>query len=256
MKNKSQKKQKIIVSKFGVANWLTVLRMLLMIPFIVFLSTSFGLILNGVQLSYKTNKGIVLSILYWINVAIFIIAMITDFLDGFYARKTKTVSSFGKIFDPIADKVATTLMLLFLATYNFVYIPIVILFIIRDIIVDGTRVYAVKKNIEVSANWFGKIKTILVSLALVVISIGVPFISDKSDYKYILFYFNIPLIIGLLLAWISGIIYIIKYTKGINKELLQSYTKNDSDATNKNNQDQNNNNNNKSNQDSSPSPNC
>lgn len=88
------------------------------------------------------------------------------------------------------------------------------------------------------------------------ISIGVPFISDKSDYKYILFYFNIPLIIGLLLAWISGIIYIIKYTKGINKELLQSYTKNDSDATNKNNQDQNNNNNNKSNQDSSPSPNC
>jgi len=78
--------------------------------------------------------------------------MITDFLDGFYARKTKTVSSFGKIFDPIADKVATTLMLLFLATYNFVYIPIVILFIIRDIIVDGTRVYAIKKNIEVSAN--------------------------------------------------------------------------------------------------------
>ncbi|CRH48151.1 CDP-diacylglycerol--glycerol-3-phosphate 3-phosphatidyltransferase [Chlamydia abortus] len=78
--------------------------------------------------------------------------MITDFVDGYVARKTKTVSNFGKIFDPIADKIATTLMLLFISLMNYSYLPIVILFIIRDIFVDGARVYAVKKDIKVAAN--------------------------------------------------------------------------------------------------------
>ncbi|EPL03161.1 CDP-diacylglycerol--glycerol-3-phosphate 3-phosphatidyltransferase [Chlamydia abortus] len=78
--------------------------------------------------------------------------MITDFIDGHYARKHKTVSVFGKIFDPIADKVATTLMFLFLAIMEFTYLPLIILFIMRDILVDGSRMYASKKNIKIAAN--------------------------------------------------------------------------------------------------------
>ena len=50
--------------------------------------------------------------------------MITDFVDGYYARKTKTITAFGKIFDPIADKVATTLMLIFLAITRMTYLPV------------------------------------------------------------------------------------------------------------------------------------
>ncbi|SYV90080.1 CDP-diacylglycerol--glycerol-3-phosphate 3-phosphatidyltransferase, partial [Metamycoplasma alkalescens] len=79
--------------------------------------------------------------------------MITDFVDGHIARKTKTISQFGKIFDPIADKITTSLMLLFIALMNYSFLPIVVFFIVRDILVEGARIYAVKKDIKVASNW-------------------------------------------------------------------------------------------------------
>lgn len=232
------KKMKILTpikkNKFGVANWLTVTRLLLMIPFIAIMSIAFTLIQKGNSFSYQGIKligkgSLWLSILYWINISIFIVAMVTDFVDGYYARKHKTESTFGKIFDPIADKVATTLMIMFLAIYGFTYLPILMLFIVRDILVDGSRVYAIRKNTTVAANVWGKVKTIVVSLAIIALSFSAPWLinaTKKVDGKVVndpikLFYVNLPLIIGLLLAWISGIIYMIKYLKGIKNELVQ-----------------------------------
>lgn len=228
---------KIKKDKFGLANWLTVIRLLLMIPFIVIMSVMFilktktgaffyyGVEKTGDTLSVtfggKNNVGY--SILYWINCLLFIIAMITDFIDGHYARKHKTVSVFGKIFDPIADKVATTLMFLFLAIMEFTYLPLIILFIMRDILVDGSRMYASKKNIKIAANVWGKIKTIFVSISIIVIAFAAPWLYNKNNKEFDtwkIFYINIPLIASLILAWVSGIIYINKYLKGITKDMF------------------------------------
>ncbi|AWX69208.1 CDP-diacylglycerol--glycerol-3-phosphate 3-phosphatidyltransferase [[Mycoplasma] anseris] len=234
-----------ITKKFGTANWLTISRLLLMIPFIVIMCVVFALITkNGSFFGYLVENGkinfygsenkVALSALYWINIVIFVAAMITDWADGFIARKTKTVTAFGKVFDPIADKIATNLMLMFLAIYNFTYLPIVILFIVRDILVDGCRVFATKKNIEIKANWWGKIKTIIVTLAIVVIAVSAPWLSkvfietptDQSPrYENYLIYVNIPLILGLVIAWVSGIIYMKKYLKGITEDLEEKHKK-------------------------------
>lgn len=236
------KKMKIIspIKKngFGVANWLTVVRLILMIPFIAIMSIVFTL-----QFKYKYdfhyegallkgNHPLWISLLYWINVSIFIIAMITDFVDGYYARKHKTESTFGKIFDPIADKVATTLMLMFLAILGFSYLPLLVLFIVRDILVDGSRVYAIRKNTTISANIWGKIKTIIVSLAIVALAFSAPWLINATKViknsngnettvadPVKLLYVNLPLIVGLIIAWVSGIIYMVKYLKGIKNEL-------------------------------------
>ncbi|TPR54117.1 CDP-diacylglycerol--glycerol-3-phosphate 3-phosphatidyltransferase [Metamycoplasma neophronis] len=233
-KNKTSNYKPLKVTKFGVANWLTVLRLLLMIPFIALMTAICTLMIkNGgiiyydkLTLSGVNNSKLTISIMYWLNVIIFIAAMITDFVDGHYARKTNTVSAFGKVFDPIADKVATTLMMIFLAITQYTFLPIVVLFIIRDILVDGSRTYAIKKNIEVAANWWGKIKTIIVSFALIAVAFAGPWLanptlSTKHSSTELLTYLNLPLIIGLLLAWISGVIYMSKYLKGITKDLQE-----------------------------------
>ncbi|PZW01393.1 CDP-diacylglycerol--glycerol-3-phosphate 3-phosphatidyltransferase [Metamycoplasma auris] len=231
--------------KIGLANWLTITRMILMIPFIILMTIAFYFIskhngtfwYSGIKLVGGQKYPVLLSAIYWINVIIFLFAMVTDFADGYIARKTKTISNFGKIFDPIADKITTSLMLLFLVLMNYSFLPIVVLFIVRDILVDGARVYAVKKDIKVAANWWGKIKTIIVSLALLVVAFAAPWMTQKVNDKFStdslkLFFINIPLLIGLLLSWISGIIYLSKYLKGITKDTLEVKTLKE-EATNK-----------------------
>ena len=124
--------------------------------------------------------------------------------------------------------------LLFLAILGFSYLPLLVLFIVRDILVDGSRVYAIRKNTTISANIWGKIKTIIVSLAIVALAFSAPWlinatkvIKDSNGNETTvadpvkLLYVNLPLIVGLIIAWVSGIIYMVKYLKGIKNELSE-----------------------------------
>ncbi|WP_429988837.1 CDP-alcohol phosphatidyltransferase family protein, partial [Mycoplasmopsis bovis] len=79
-------------------------------------------------------------ILLSIILAIFISAMSTDYLDGWLARKNKQVTTFGKLFDPIADKLIVTTVLISLSAFGFIPLWITILFVARDLIVDAIRV--------------------------------------------------------------------------------------------------------------------
>ncbi|MGX9358645.1 CDP-diacylglycerol--glycerol-3-phosphate 3-phosphatidyltransferase [Mycoplasma sp. 128] len=186
--------------KTKIPNFLTLCRLFLIVPFIVLM-----IVLSRYANAMHSTKGIPI---YFTNVAIFIFCMITDFLDGFLARKWKVVSTFGKIFDPIADKAITVCMLLFLASAELTYIPLVLVIIVRDIFVDGARIWAISKNKEVSASVWGKVKTIVISLALIVLSFA---IFAPTGLNILLF--NIPLIIGAIIALISGVIYLNKYLK-------------------------------------------
>ena len=111
---------------------------------------------------------------------LFIIGVISDFLDGFLARKYNLITNLGKFIDPIADKilVTSTLVMLclfsffpqsFIAPYQWWLILFTILIIIRDIIVDFIRFIAIEHNVVLAANMWGKVKTTSQMIAIILL---------------------------------------------------------------------------------------
>jgi CDP-diacylglycerol--glycerol-3-phosphate 3-phosphatidyltransferase len=132
--------------------------------------------------------------------------MMSDFLDGYLARKFNWVSEWGKIWDPIADKVLINTVLICLSTTNVVPFILVVIFISRDTIVDAYRISAIKKNINVAANLWGKLKTIFQFFALIILL----FLFNgqlQENYGYWTWQ-NGLLIIACLFSIISGIVYV------------------------------------------------
>lgn len=111
---------------------------------------------------------------YWIINLIFIIASITDKLDGYIARKTNQVTSFGKFADPLADKILVLSAMLLLVEFGKLpaWIPIIIL--AREFIVSGYRLIAVEQGGKViAASMYGKIKTVTQIIAIIIAFIDV-----------------------------------------------------------------------------------
>ncbi len=90
---------------------------------------------------------------------IFVIASVTDYLDGQIARKEKKTSDYGAIMDAIADKVLVNGVLIVLAYQGFISVLIPVIIVTRDIIVDALRIAAAQKKVIVKANKWGKLKT-------------------------------------------------------------------------------------------------
>lgn len=112
--------------------------------------------------------------------AIFIIASITDKLDGSLARKNNEITVFGKFLDPIADKILVLAALIMLVEFGKIpaWIPIIILF--REFVVSGYRLIAVQKNGEViAASKWGKIKTVTQMIAIII-----AFIDKYSFFEF------------------------------------------------------------------------
>lgn len=106
---------------------------------------------------------------YWIINLIFIIASITDKLDGQLARKNNQVTTFGKFADPLADKILVISALVMLVEYTRLpaWIPIIVL--AREFIVSGYRLVAVEKGGKViAASFWGKLKTVTQMLAIII----------------------------------------------------------------------------------------
>ena len=99
--------------------------------------------------------------------ALFIVGCLTDFLDGFLSRKYNWVSDFGKIMDPVADKVLVDATLIVLTVYNLVFVWIVIIIVARDILVDATRMVKAKEGKVVPANIWGKCKTVFQMIGVI-----------------------------------------------------------------------------------------
>ena len=113
--------------------------------------------------------------LTWIVIeAIFIIASITDKLDGYIARSKNQITTFGKFLDPIADKILVLAAMIMLVEANRLpgWIPIIVLF--REFIVSGYRLVAVEKNGNViAASFWGKLKTVTQMIGLIIALIDV-----------------------------------------------------------------------------------
>lgn len=121
-----------------------------------------------------------INLTYLIAMLVFLVASLTDFLDGYLARKRNEVTTLGKFLDPIADKLLVDSMLIYLAFSRFDNISInlvcTILMIARDLVVDAFRQVAASRGKVLAASYFGKVKTVTQMAAIVLVFLnGWPF---------------------------------------------------------------------------------
>ena len=138
----------------NLPNKLTVLRVI-MVPFFVFFMLTY---VGG-----AANK--------WIALAIFVIASLTDMLDGKIARKYNLVTNFGKFMDPLADKLLVCSAMICLIPSGKLPTAIVIVIIAREFIISGFRLVASDNGIVIAANYWGKFKTVS-QMAMIIVLIA------------------------------------------------------------------------------------
>ena len=143
----------------------------------------------------------------WVALVIFIIASLTDLLDGQIARKYNLVTDFGKFADPLADKMLTTAALLWFVENGQMPAWALLVVLIREFAVSGLRMIASDKGRVIAAGWSGKVKTASTMVCIVIMFIP-----------------GLPAIINTLCVWIialttlySGIEYFVK-----NKDVIQT----------------------------------
>ncbi len=129
-----------------------------------------------------------------LSAIVFVVASLTDFIDGYLARKYRVVSDFGKILDPIADKILVAAALISLIQIDRLNAVVVIILLSREFAVGALRDFASSKGIIIPAGFFGKIKTAFQMTALTLLI-----------YKNELFGVNVFLI-GKILIYLSVII--------------------------------------------------
>lgn len=112
------------------------------------------------------NESIVVDIRYFIAGIVFVIASLTDFIDGYIARKYDQVTDFGKMTDAIADKVLVNSILIILAATGFISPIITVTIVVRDIVVDSIKMVAGSHGNVVSAIPCGKLKTLFLMVGL------------------------------------------------------------------------------------------
>ena len=176
----------------SLPNKLTILRVI-MIPFFV----AFLMLENGANTTYR-----------YIAAALFIIASLTDLLDGKIARKYNLVTNFGKFMDPLADKLLVCSALICMIELGQLPAWMVIIIISREFIISGFRLVASDNGVVIAASYWGKFKTTFQMIGVVLLILNIPALSMVTD---------IVIWIAVALTVISLVDYIVK-NAGVLKE--------------------------------------
>lgn len=208
--------------KKNIPNALTIFRILLMVIVIIFVLVPFGPICYSLKLNATVSDATASFQLNEILAAIlFVIASLTDFLDGYIARKYHWVSDFGKIWDPLADKLLVNGVLICFAYLSLIPIWVCVLLILRDFIVDAFRMHALSKQIIIPASMWGKLKTVfeLVGLILIFFFMHFSFELAVSTNQEVDWYLgqNLVMLIATIFSLVSMCIYIVQITKKIQQ---------------------------------------
>jgi CDP-diacylglycerol--glycerol-3-phosphate 3-phosphatidyltransferase len=177
----------------NLANVITIARIVLVPIFLVILLTEMD------------NKEIFAFI-------IFIIAAISDGIDGYIARKYDQVTELGKFLDPLADKLLVSAALLALVYLQEVETWVASVIILREIFITAFRFYFLVKDSTFSASWIAKKKTLfqIIAISVLILYSKIPFYQDTiRQMGTILLYF------ATLLTVYSGLEYLIKYSRGL-----------------------------------------
>lgn len=184
----------------NLPNRLTVLRIFLSIIVIVIMIFPFYTI--GINFPKFQIMGIGIKCQYIISGVIFIIASITDFFDGYLARKNNQVTDTGKMLDAIADKILVNSVLIIFASQGFINIVIPIIIVTRDIVVDAIKMEAANKGKVIAAIKSGKIKTASLMIGIILTFIhNLPFEVWNINVSGFMLYF------ASIMSIISGIEY-------------------------------------------------
>lgn len=112
----------------------------------------------------------------WVSLAVFIVASLTDYVDGHIARKYNQVSDFGKFLDPLADKLLTIAAMVMFCEWGSFPAWALMIVLTREFAVTGLRLVAVGKGVVIAAGWSGKVKTASTMIGLCVL-MGFPTVS-------------------------------------------------------------------------------
>ena len=146
----------------------------------------------------------------YVAVVIFIVASLTDMLDGKIARKYNLVSNFGKFMDPLADKLLVMSALVSMVALEDLAAWVVIIILAREFAITGFRTLAMEANIVMAASWWGKVKTTTQMIMIPVVLLQLPF-SCMPVVE------NILVALAVFFTIFSGADYMIK-----NKQVLHS----------------------------------
>lgn len=183
----------------SLANWITLLRIILA-PLCV-----------GILFLNIPNRDLIAAV-------IFIIAGLTDGLDGYAARSRKEITTFGKSFDPLADKVLIIVTLFVLAVLNRVPWLAVWIIIAREIFITVLRFFAGKKGISIAASFWGKLKTFFQIFAIAAIMLEKIWPMPFSYFSQQLLWFAVALTI-----W-SGVDYLWRWRSAFVRSNSQGRT--------------------------------
>ena len=195
----------------NLANKLTVIRIFLVPIFLIFIAV------QGIP--YGT----------FIATFIFILASLTDKLDGYIARSRNQITNFGKFMDPLADKLLVTSALISLVELQMVTSWAAIVIIAREFAVSGLRTIAASEGKVIAASWWGKIKTVIQIIAIVLLLLQFNITTSsyltnlvESSSVWNWFFMNVPswmLNISVVITLISGWDYFRKnkHTIDMNK---------------------------------------
>ncbi len=172
----------------NTANKLTLLRVVLVPVFMAFLLT------DGTAWQFAA-------------LAVFIIASLTDMLDGQIARKCNQITTFGKFADPLADKMLTTAAFLVFLQRGYINSWAVMIVLAREFMVAGVRLEAVAQGKVIAASFWGKLKTVsqMAAIIIAILVLNIPFFGASS-----LIITNVCVWISVALTVISGADYLIK----------------------------------------------
>ena len=163
----------------------------------------------GIEIPKYEVSGIVVDLRYIVAGVLFIIAAVTDFIDGHLARSRNIVTDTGKMLDAIADKVLVNSVLIIFAANGFIHPIIAVIYIFRDEVVNAMRMHAAKNGVVVPASITGKIKTFAMMTGLsLMFFYNLPFELINIHIDEFLIYF------ATVMSVVSGI----QYYKAIMKK--------------------------------------
>ncbi|ADY72665.1 CDP-diacylglycerol/glycerol-3-phosphate3-phosphatidyltransferase [Desulfurobacterium thermolithotrophum DSM 11699] len=167
-----------------IPNFLTLIRIFLL-PFVVFS---------------------IISKQFFVALVLFVLSAVTDFLDGYIARKQKSITSLGMLLDPVADKLLTSSTLISLAYVKLCDPYSVIAIVGREEAVTGMRAIAASRGLVIPASKGGKIKTTLIMISIILLLSGLKNVGE------------VFLIVSAGVALYTGFVYFIRFFESFGEE--------------------------------------